>query len=177
MLDWIKNINKPTPTFWLEYIAKFSQKSTRYVVISTQSTGINPKNDTLISIGAITIIDNQIVVKDSFELSLNDSTTYEILIEKFINYIQNSILIGHKIYIDIEIINEALSKLNCGRLKNEALDIEVMHKKWNDLSDKSVSLNEILSSYNITPQERTNSMEDAFSIALLFLKLRKKLKL
>jgi DNA polymerase-3 subunit epsilon len=33
-------------------------------------------------------------------------------------------------------INVALEKLDCGRLKNEALDIDMMHLKLNDITDK-----------------------------------------
>jgi DNA polymerase-3 subunit epsilon len=34
--------------------------------------------------------------------------------------------VGH--HFDVEMINAALEKLECGRLKNEALDIDMMHQ-------------------------------------------------
>jgi DNA polymerase-3 subunit epsilon len=40
-------------------------------------------------------------------------------------------------------INVALEKLDCGRLKNEALDIDMMHLKLNDITDKQFSLNQL----------------------------------
>ena len=43
MLDWIKSINKEHPDFWKSYVAKFESKSNRYVVLSTETTGLNPK--------------------------------------------------------------------------------------------------------------------------------------
>jgi DNA polymerase-3 subunit epsilon len=35
---------------------------------------------------------------------------------------------GHHVDFDVEMINAALEKLECGRLKNEALDIDMMHQ-------------------------------------------------
>ena len=44
MFDWIKNINKEYPEFWKEYLIKFKDKSERYVILNTETTGLNPKN-------------------------------------------------------------------------------------------------------------------------------------
>jgi DNA polymerase-3 subunit epsilon len=37
MLDWLKNINKEHPEFWKNYVSKFDKKSTRFVVLSTET--------------------------------------------------------------------------------------------------------------------------------------------
>lgn len=55
MFDWLKNIAKESPEFWKKYISKFGTKSHRYVVLSTENTGINPVLDVITSIGAIAI--------------------------------------------------------------------------------------------------------------------------
>ena len=47
MFDWIKNINKEYPEFWKEYLIKFKDKSERYVILNTETTGLNPKNDVI----------------------------------------------------------------------------------------------------------------------------------
>jgi hypothetical protein len=41
MLDWLKNINKEHPEFWKNYVSKFDKKSTRFVVLSTETSGMN----------------------------------------------------------------------------------------------------------------------------------------
>jgi DNA polymerase-3 subunit epsilon len=97
--------------------------------------------------------------------------------EKFIDYIGNSTLVGHRINFDIEMINEALEKLACGRLKNEALDIEVMYKKLHDINDKNFSLDEMSHIFKIAKTERISTTDDAYTIALLFLKLKSRLGL
>jgi DNA polymerase-3 subunit epsilon len=72
-------------------------------------------------------------------------------------------------------INAALEKLECGRLKNEALDIDLMHQKLNDVTDKQFSLYQLGEIYKIPNGEQNSSTEDAYKTALLFLKLKSRL--
>ncbi len=174
MLDWIKNIKKEYPEFWKNYLSKFEAKSNRFVVISLETTGLDIQNDTILTIGAVAVIDNTIIINDVFQRSFN--LTQNTVIEDFISFLENSILIGHRINLDIEMINVALEKLQCGRLKNEALDIEIMHKKLN-ITNENFSIDELLKIYKIAKPEQFSSSTEAFSIALLFLKLKQRLKL
>ena len=99
-------------------------------------------------------------------------------IQAFLEYIGNAILVGHRIHFDVDLINVALEKLDCGKLKNEALDIEIMHKKLKDISsEKPISIDELCEIYKVPKSERLSSSEDAYTIALLFLKLKSKLGL
>ena len=68
MFDWIKNITKESPEFWKTYLRSFEEKSTRYVVISSETTGLNPKKDVIVAIGAITVRNDAILIGDSFEV-------------------------------------------------------------------------------------------------------------
>lgn len=184
MFDWIKNINKPYPEFWTDYLSKFDEKSNRYIALSVETTGIDPKKDVVLSFGAVGIVNDTIIISDHFEISVNQTNLENVTaiseakaMEVFINYIKNAVLVGHRIHFDVDIINEALDKLDCGRLKNEALDIEIMYKKLHDINDKNYSLTELTSYYKIQKSDRVSSPDDAFSIALLFLKLKSKLRL
>ncbi len=195
MFDWLKNITKESPEFWKNYLDSFTQKSDRFVVISTETSGLNPKKDVVISIGAVGIINNTIFVGDSYEVVIpqyqylhDNGITNDFLIEssnkkltesqaiiEFISYINNATLVGHRIHFDIEMINEALDKLSCGRLKNEALDVEVMYKKYIDSNEKQYAIDQLLKIYKINKSDRHSSSDDAFSLGLLFLKLKSKL--
>ncbi len=194
MLDWLKNINKEYPEFWKNYLLKFDQKPNRYVVLSTQTSGQNPKSDVIFSFGGIAVVDSQIIVGDSFEIVLlqykylhdNDLSNVFIIesklpklpeaeaIEAFINYIGNAVLVGYRIYYDVELINEALEKLHCGRLKNEALDTEIMYRKWID-SDGQFTFDQMCETLKIPSVERGTASEEAYNLALIFLKLKTKL--
>jgi len=197
MLDWIKNINKEYPEFWKNYLSKFEKKSNRFVVLSTETSGLSLSKDVILSIGAFSIINNSIIIADSFETviaqykffhdnGISNEFTVETKMKKMgepdgiqalVEYIGNSVLVGHHIEFDVEMINVALERLGCGRLKNEALDIDVMHRKLNDINNKQFSLEELCDIYKIPKSDRNSSSEDAYKIALLFLKLKSRLGL
>ncbi len=197
MLDWIKNINKEYPEFWKIYLSKFEKKSNRFVVISAETTGLSLEKDVILSFGAFSVINNSIIIGDSFETviaqykffhdnGISNEFTLETKMEKMsesegikalVEFIGNSVLVGHHIDFDVEMINVALEKLGCGRLKNEALDIDVMHRKLLDITSKQFSLDELSEIYKIPLSDRNSSSEDAYKIALLFLKLKSRLGL
>lgn len=197
MLDWLKNISKESPEFWKNYQSKFDKKSNRYVVLSTETSGLNPKKDVIISFGAVAIIDEKIILADTFEVVIpqykylhDNGITNDFLlesslpklaepeaIEKLIDYIGNATLVGHRIHFDVEMINESLDKLGCGRLKNEALDVEVMYKKLHDINDKNYSLDELSNLFKLPKTDRISTTDDAYTIAILFLRLKSRLNI
>lgn len=195
MIDWLKNINKEYPEFWKEYLAKFDKKSKRFVILSTETSGLNSDKDVILSIGSFAVVNDSIVIGDSFESVLlqykflhDNGLSNEFIVESkikklgepeaiklLIDYIGNAVLVGHHVDFDVEMINAALERLDCGRLKNEALDIDVMYRKLQDINNKQFSLDELSSIYNLPRRDRNSSSEDAYRIALLFLKLKSRL--
>lgn len=195
MLDWLKNINKEHPEFWKNYLSKFDKKSNRYVVLCTETSGLNPFKDVITSMGSFAVMNDSILIGDSFETLLlqykffhDNGLTNEFVVESkmeklgeadaiqaFVEFIGNAILVGHHIDFDVDMINVALEKLGCGRLKNEALDIDVMYRKLKDISNKQFSLDELCEIYKIPKSDHNSSSEDAYKIALLFLKLKSRL--
>lgn len=197
MIDWIKNINKPYPEFWKNYLSKFEKKSSRYVVLSLETSGLSPERDVIMSFGAIGVVGNNIFIGDHFEVvipqykflhdngisndflleSSQEKMAEPVAVEAFIKYIENAVLVGHRIHFDVEMINKALEKLGCGRLKNEAIDIEVMYKKLHDINDRNFSLDELSTLHKLPKTDRLSTSDDAYTIALLFLKLKARLGL
>ena len=195
MINWIKNINKEYPDFWKSYLAKFENKNNRYVAVSTLITGYNPKKDVILSFGCFGIVENVIRIGDNFEVVIlqykylhDNGLSNQFIIEspflklsehqalqKFIEYIGNSKLIGYKIENEIEMINSVLTGMDCGKLKNEVLDVEIMHQKLNDINTVSLNLEELLKFYKISNNETSTTSDVAYSIALLFLKFKSKL--
>lgn len=201
MLEWLKNINKVYPDFWKEYLLTFNKKSKRFVVLSTNSTGKNLETDVILTISAFSIIDDCILVGDYFEIILlqykyfhDNKLPFDFIVQSkfkklgepdgikaFLQYLGNSILIGHNINEHVSMINASLERLECGELKNEALDVNVMHQKLVEITDQDFSFERLLEIYKIPKidgeddEEENTSTHKAYKIALLFLKLKSRL--
>lgn len=194
MLNWLKNITKEYPDFWKNYLLQFESKSNRYVVLYLEKSGLNPTKDRILSMGCFGIENNRLALGDHFEIEINtddneatlkindlyltdsvEKTDESEAIQRLIDYIGNAILIGYRIENDVAMINEALEKLDCGRLKNEPLDLEIMHLRVVDENNKSFSLDELCHIYKVPINERNLASDQAFKMGLLFLKLKSKL--
>lgn len=193
---------KKYPDFWQEYQLECKKKmpksfnEIRFVVFDTETTGFDFKNDKILSIGGVSILDNSILVADSFECFIHqtifDKKTVEIhgirkegihkipeekAIQEFLHFIKNAVLVGHHINFDVQIMNNALKNLGLPTLKNTLLDTGNLHKKTLiDKTDHHFSLDELIKIYKIKPHDRHNSLGDALITAQIFLKILKKLE-
>jgi DNA polymerase-3 subunit epsilon len=61
------------------------------------------------------------------------------------------------------------------KIENEALDVDIMHRKLHDTNDKQFSLDQLFTAYNIPLSERNSAAEDAYKTALLFFKIKIKI--
>jgi DNA polymerase-3 subunit epsilon len=194
MLQWLNN-NK-YPEFWKNYLSNFKDKSNKYVVLSIESTGLNTSKDVILAFSAVTVNADRITIREALELYISyskseididpndflvvskiEKKTEREAIELIVNYIGNATLIGHRVNQDIELINASLSKFDCGSLKNEALDIEIMYNKVKETIEKKHTLEDMCKALSVPLNERNSVADDTFSIALLFLKLKTILKI
>jgi DNA polymerase-3 subunit epsilon len=199
--NWFKKIVKDYPKFWETYLSYFEEnqsKEQRYVVFDCETTGLDYKTDRILSIGAVAIQNNQIIVSDFMEVFLQQDVfkpesvpihgilkegKEEKIVEaealiRFLDFIKDATLVGHHVDFDIEMINQALDRLNVGSLKNQAMDTDVMHQKLKYLPyEQHTSLDELCDIYKIKKSDRHTASGDAFITAMLFLKLKKKLEI
>ncbi len=172
----------------------------RFVVFDTETTGFDVATDRMLSIGAVTIFENRIDLKNSFEVFLEQEKSnpesipihgiiknhkYNKLSEKeavemFSNYVQNAVLVGHHVRYDIKMMNAALERHQLSVLNNKYLDTNYLFKKTKIINyllqnDKNYSLDEICQELNITTHDRHNAAGDAFLTAIAFLKIVNKL--
>lgn len=194
MLQWLNPNNYPE--FWKNYLSKFKEKSNRYVAISIESSGLNSSKDVILAFSAITIANDKIAIKEAIELYVSysktefDSDQNEFVLvsklektnereamERIVAYIGNATLIGYKVNRDIDLLNASLAKYECGQLKNEALDIEIMFNKFKDTIEKKYTLEDMCKAMAVPLMDRTSATDDSFLIALLFLKLKTILKI
>ena len=191
-----KLFNKEYPEFWKKYTNSFGKNASKYVVLSIETSGLDVEKDVIMAISATAIIDNRIIINESFELFIQQIKTASIdlsndfisvsqiekvneitAIETLINFLSNAVIVGHRVGFDIEMINKYLSKQKLGKLRNEAYDVEAMYNKIYELSDKRCSLEEMCKKMNVTMTDRNSVSDDVYAIALLFLKMKIKLKI
>jgi len=199
-MRWFKT--KSYPNFWLQYTAAFKKKqeqhlsSVRFVVFDTETTGLNPKEDRILSIGCIGISALRIQVSDQFENYVKQDSfksetvkihgllkggkhlknSEEVAIKGFLHYIQNAVLVAHHAAFDVAMINTALKRMGLPKLKNKVIDTGQLYlKTLRNPKKRHYSLDELAVNYRIPQHDRHTASGDAFITALLFLMLVKAL--
>lgn len=203
VLDWFKKVSKDYPKFWENYLENFDQvpidsKPKRFVVFDCETTGLDHRKDVILSIGAIAVVENAIIVNDALEVFLKQdvykpetASIHGILKEgkeekiveaeaviRFLEFIKNAILVGHNVNFDIEMINQALKRLDVGKLKNDSMDTDAMYQKLKGFQeDQHSTLDELCKVLKVEKSDRHTASGDAYITALVFLKLKKKLQI
>ena len=152
-MGWFKKTSYPD--FWNTYSARFKTPQEqdidkiRFVIFDTETTGLNPNIDRILSIGCIGISNLKIMVADQFERYLKQdifksetvkihglmkNTTEQQIEEKeaiisFLEYIEDAVLVAHHAAFDIAMINQGLKRLGLPNLKNKVLDTGHLYLK------------------------------------------------
>ncbi len=170
--------------------------SKEFVVIDTETTGLNPKKDEILSIGAVKIKDNKILTSQTFEVFLKNSkeissnsikihgirpfdlkdakTTKEGIVE-FLNFVGSRPLIGYYLEFDVSMINKYTKEMLGITLPNRMIEVSEIY------FDKSISLipqgnidlrfDTILQNCGIPNMGVHNAVNDAIMTAMIYLKL------
>ncbi|MBL4745932.1 MAG: 3'-5' exonuclease [Flavobacteriaceae bacterium] len=195
MFNWFKKHNHPE--FWKSYLALFKNQepqtfdNCRFVVFDTETTGLAPKTDRMLSIGAIALRKNTLFVSDTFDHFVQQShfnkktvaihgitknapgekLTEQEALEGFINYIGNSVLVAHHAAFDIAMLNAALKRSGLSPLKNKTIDTGILYKKLKNSHQKHLTLEQLCFHFNIPTHDRHTASGDAYLTAILFLKI------
>ena len=169
----------------------------RFVVLDTETTGLDPRRDRLITIGAVAVKAGEIILADSFEallrLAYNSSavTVHGITreeaqegleesqaLEQFLPYLQDGVIVGHHIQHDIETLNAGYERHFGITLQNRFLDtMDLALHLQNDGAFSSraeiqgFSLDALCDFFGVAPHDRHTAGGDAFITALIFLRL------
>lgn len=114
-----------------------------FVVFDTELTGLNPKKDEIISIGAVRIKDLQIDLSETFHYyirprnldhteatlihritpqQLEAAPPLEGVLPMFLNFIETDLLVGHCVLIDTTFLDKATKLLFHGTVANPSFD-------------------------------------------------------
>ena len=121
---------------------------TDFVAFDTELTGLDFKQDSIISLGAVRLHGTTILAGKTFyrlvkpecelkhksvvvhELTHADLECAENLLEvigDFVKFIGDAVLIGHFVHIDLNFVNKSLQQAYGVSLKNPALDTSTLH--------------------------------------------------
>ena len=171
--------------------------SGEYVVFDTETTGLDPKVDEILSIGAVKIKDNKILTSQTFEVyvkNLNVISTKSIeihgirpcdldsakssqeAVKEFLHFIGSRTLVGYYLEFDVAMINKYLKSMLGVNLPNKMIEISEIYydKQICMIPQGNIDLrfDTILKTYDIPNMGVHNAVNDAVMTAMIFLKLK-----
>ena len=197
--NWYKNLNRSKlKDKNFEFLFE-EDTSGEYIVFDTETTGLNPKEDDVISIGAVKIKENKIITSETFEVfiknscdisprsieihqirncDLDDAITTEEAVKEFLRFIGSRPLVGYYLEFDIKMINKYVKPMLGVNLPNEAIEVSEIY------FDKTIALipqgnidlrfDTILSKCGVPDMGAHNAVNDAIMTAMIYLKLTTK---
>ena len=172
--------------------------SGEYVVFDTETTGLNPKVDDILSIGAVKIRDNKIITSETFEVFIKNSydiapksieihqirncdlinaKSAEEAIKSFLYFIGSRPLVGYYLEFDINMINKYIKPMMGVTLPNKRFEVsEIYFDKTIELIPQGnidLRFDTILKKCNVPNMGAHNAVNDAIMTAMIYLKLTK----
>ena len=169
----------------------------RFVVLDSETTGLNPRTDRIITIGAVAVEDGEIVLNDSFDALLQiarntsavtvhgitrDETRGALdereALERFLDYLRDGVIVGHHIGHDITALNVGYERHWDFELLNRSLDTMdlTLHLERSGAFAgrdriREFTLDSLCDMFGVIPHDRHTAGGDAFITAQVFLRL------
>lgn len=167
----------------------------RWVVLDTETTGLDPQRDRLLSVGAVAVDAAGICVADSFEAVLCTTgvgTADNIVVHgighdaqrhgapvaaaltAFSEFVGDAPCVGFHVEFDRAVLARAFAEAGTGPLPSRWLDLEPLAATLAALppTTQARSLDDWLGVFAIDAADRHNAAGDALATALLLLQLR-----
>ncbi|MBC2840363.1 PolC-type DNA polymerase III [Robiginitalea sp. SC105] len=191
---------------WLSPERRFAMKlpedleEVPFVVLDTETTGLNPIRDRILSIGALRLLGGRIRVNESVEYFLAQDhfdrlsvPIHGILktgssprmdekegLKSILEYIGDSPVVGHHISFDRTMIQNACDRHGLGKFRNPLLDTGTLYRKSlikSPLLRKKdqYSLDDLARKYDLSCKDRHTALGDAYITAMAFLHILEQL--
>ena len=169
----------------------------RFVVLDSETTGLDPQTDRIITIGAVAVLNGEIVIEDSFDalLKVEENTSAVTVhgitrdqsakgvdepqaLEVFLDYLRDGVIVGHHIGHDIATLDAAYTRHWGARLRNRSLDtmdltlhLERAGAFVGRPAIRHFTLDALCDMFGVIPHDRHTASGDAFITAQVFLRL------
>ena len=181
-----------------KYLYLFDEPNNEeYVCFDCETTGLDPKKDDIISIGAVIIKNNTIVASKKFvkfikpktklqveaikvhhirECDLQDAEDINKVIKEFLEFIGSRTLVGYFLEFDIAMINKYLKPILGIKLPNKALEVSAIYYdyKIERIPQGNIDLrfNTIMNELKIPNLGKHDAYNDAIMTSMIFIKLK-----
>lgn len=167
------------------------------VVYDCETTGLNPKKDNIISIGAVKIKGNRILTDEAIHIYVEQNeqinhksiTIHQIrhcdlhsaipaneAIERFLYYIGNRKLVGYYLEFDVAMVNKYTKELFGITLPNKKEEVSAIYydKKIATIPQGHIDLrfDTILNDLSLPKLSAHDALNDAIMTAMIYLKLQ-----
>lgn len=167
------------------------------VVFDCETTGLKPKIDDIVSIGAVKVKGNKILTNEAIQIfvkqdnqishesitihqirhcDLQGAVSIETAIEKFLYYIGNRPLVGYYLEFDVAMINKYLKPMFGITLPNKQEEVSAIYfdKKICTIPQGHIDLrfDTILKDLELPKLQVHDALNDAVMTAMMYLKLK-----
>lgn len=167
------------------------------VVFDCETTGLNPKTDDIISIGAVKIKGNKILIDEAIHIYIDQDkgidpksiTIHQIrncdlygaiplkeAIERFLFFIRNRPLAGYYLEFDVAMVNKYIKPMYGIALPNKQEEVSSIYydKKIRTIPQGNIDLrfDTILEDLGLPRLQAHDALNDAIMTALIYLKLK-----
>ena len=168
-----------------------------YVCFDCETTGLNPKVDDIISIGAVIIKNNKILTSKKFErfvkpktklqadsikihhireCDLEDAKSIDEVILEFLDFIGNRPLVGYYLEFDMGMVNKYIKPKIGINLPNKQIEVSALYydKVIGTIPQGNIDLrfDTIMKKLNLPILSKHNAINDAVMTSMIFLKIK-----
>ncbi len=168
-----------------------------YVCLDCETTGLSPRKDEILSIGAVRIKNNKVIMRETFNIfvkpsknissesikihqirpvDLENAVSPKEAIYKILNFIGPSPIVGYYIKFDIAMISKYTKKYLGITLPNESIEVSSMFfkskKKTSEYEFIDLKFDTIMKELNIPTLGKHDALNDAIMTSMMFLKLK-----
>ncbi len=167
------------------------------VVLDTETTGMDPKKDEILSIGAVKVRGNRILFGEAFEawlkprgeiseesikihgirrMDIEHGEEPEAVIPRFLDFVGNRPIVGYYIRFDQRMLSSYTRRMIGVELPNELIELSEMyyrrHRKSSPHEFVDLKFDTIMENLDLPRLGKHDALNDAVMSALIYLKLK-----
>ena len=179
-----------------EYLFDEPNKN-EYVCLDCETTGLSPRKDEILSIGAVIIKENKILMRKTLNIfvkpskkidaesikihqirpiDLENGVTPKEAILELLDFIGNRPIVGYYIKFDVAMISKYTKKYIGISLPNETIEVSSMYyktrKRSSDYEFIDLKFDTIMKELELPTLGKHDALNDAIMTSMMFLKLK-----